>query len=387
MNFAELIHPISIDVFFDEYYEKKHLHIKRDNPKYYHSLISPEELDAYFQLKSTYSPHAKMAIDGKSISASKFCIEEIDLGAQSVDSDKMLELFKLGHTIKYDYLHRTYPPLAKKISFLEQELGFVIRTSVYVTPPNSQGYGMHVDKHDVLALQINGLKLWKVKPSKDYLPSIYNVTNEVDWEKTDDIEIIELKAGDFFYCPRGLAHDVYTKDNSSTHFTIGFKPVYGYNLFKKLSDIAYSTNFFKKAIPNKFSSKNSIEDYKEEFKNEFNNLINNLDIDQLIQLDKYNKKQLNFNSGKFLAHFYEPSSEDFYTLSNKNWKFSTDSKFAIQLKYDKNSYNFPINTIELFEFIFDRKEFSIEQLQTLLPNEIQTKIIKKLIKIQFINRR
>lgn len=383
MNFEELIYPISIDVFFNEYYEKKHLHIQRDNPKYYHSFICPEELDDYFQLKSTYSPHAKMAIDGKSISPFKFCVEEYDLGALSVDPNKMYQLFKNGHTIKYDNLHRTYPPLAKKISSLEQELGFVIRTSVYVTPPNAQGYGLHVDKHDVLALQINGLKIWKVKPSKDFLPSIYNVNNEVDWENKDDIEVIELKAGDFFYCPRGLAHDVYTKDNSSTHFTIGLKPIYGYNLFNKLSEKAYSSNFFKKAIPNNFSTKQSIEEYKDELKKEINQLINNLDIDELIKIDNQNNKQLNFKSGKFSSLFYEPSSDDFYSLSNKNWNFSYN-KYAVNLRLNKNSYNFPINTIELIKFILEKKHFSIAQLNNLIPLNIQTKIIRKLTRIQFI---
>ena len=225
MNFAQIIHPISVEEFFNDYYEKKPLHIVRNNPRYYHTFLSLQEIDSYLQLKQTFAPNVKMAKDGKSISPQLFGDIDATIAPYKANPDKILELLKSGHTIKYDLLHRTYPPLAEKISALENELGIKLRSSLYFTPENSQGYGLHVDKHDVLALQLNGTKNWKVSFAKELLPSNYDIDVQVTWND-GEVKTIELQAGDFFYCPRGLAHDVYTTDESSIHFTIGFKPLY-----------------------------------------------------------------------------------------------------------------------------------------------------------------
>ena len=385
MNFAQIIHPISIEVFFSDYYEKKPLYIARNNANYYESFLSMREIDAYSQLKQTFSPNVKMAFEGKEVSPLLFCDNDNKVAPFQANPQKMLTLFKKGYTIKYDKLHQTYPPLASKVSSLENEIGLKIRTSLYITPENSQGYGVHTDRHDVLALQLNGTKIWKVKFSEEILPSKYDgKVLPTNWE--DGAQEIHLQAGDFFYCPRGLAHDVYTKDESSIHYTLGFQPMYGYKAMEYLSELAYENAFFRKALPNKLFSEGQKEKFTLEFKNEFKKFIDGIDIDVL--LNKKGKEStsslIEFSENRFLSQFYQPSASDIFVVNSKiSWQLSF-TKVACRIEVAGVSSDFPFLLKEFFSSLKDKSVFSIQDMGTDLNENQKLKLVKRLLKMRLI---
>lgn len=386
MTFAEIIHPITIKEFFSEYYEKKMLHIKRDDAKFYHQFVSPEEIDSYVQLKQTYSPNVKLAFKGEEISPIAFSKQLSSVGAYQVDKEKLLSYFDKGYTIKYDKLHQTYPPVAKKVSALEQEIGIKIRTSLYITPPETQGYGIHTDRHDVLALQINGAKLWKVKMSDELLPSVYKTPINVDWEEDNEVEIIKVNSGDFFYCPRGLAHDVYTESESSTHFTIGFKPVYKYELLNELSTIAYKNESFRNAIPNNFSSNDEREEFISSFKKELHDLIDTVSAEDLLKTaeEGLKAKQLNIKKSRFASRFYEFDSSDLFKMDNCNKWTLTEDAFSIKLIQGAQSYNFPLQTKEVLKQFIDGATINYGNLDFQVNKNQSKKLVKRLVSINFL---
>ena len=385
MNFAQIIHPISVEEFFNDYYEKKPLYIARNSATYYHTFLNLPEIDSYIQLKQTFSPNVKMAFEGKEVSPLLFCDNDNDVAPFKANPQKMLALFKQGYTIKYDKLHQTYPPLASKVSFLENEIGLKIRTSLYITPENSQGYGVHTDRHDVLALQLNGTKIWKVKYSEEILPSLYDgKVLPTNWE--DGAQEIHLQAGDFFYCPRGLAHDVYTKDESSIHYTLGFQPMYGYKAMEYLSELAYENAFFRKALPNKLFSEGQKERFANEFKNEFKKFIDGIDIDAL--LNKKSKEStsslIEFSENRFLSQFYQPSASDIFMINpNISWQLSF-TKVACRIELDRISNDFPFLLKDFFSSLKNKSEFSIHDMGTELNEKQKLKLVKRLMKLKMI---
>lgn len=386
MTFAEIIHPITIREFFEEYYEKKMLHIARADAGYYHQFLSPEEIDGYVQLNQTYSPNVKLAYQGKEISPLEFCGEIGSIAPYQVDQKKLLHFFDQGYTIKYDKLHQTYPPLAAKVSNIEQELGIKIRTSLYVTPENTQGYGIHTDRHDVLGLQINGTKMWKVKMAEEKLPSVYKAAVKVKWEEQDGIDVIEVNSGDFFYCPRGLAHDVYTQGSPSTHFTLGLKPVYRYELFNSLSKEAYKKEYFRKAIPNNYTSKKEVEVFKDQIKSELLKIVDDLSVDDLLRESKEQSKgeMLNFSEGLFFNRFYEPAPDDRFKIKD-HWSFEL-TKVGVRLVKKTQHYNFPMQTKSVFEKIFKEQYFKWSDLRFEFSSEQNKKIALRLLQIGAIKK-
>jgi hypothetical protein len=127
---------------------------------------------------------------------------------------------------------------------LTQEVSHRVSANLYVTPPRSQGLDRHQDGHDVLILQVDGRKRWRIWKSDapvplDSLPALtFEVAKRVrrDYRGTpyggrsvSDVEIegkkewdLELSPGDMIYVPRGWAHEVWTEDSHSAHLTFGF---------------------------------------------------------------------------------------------------------------------------------------------------------------------
>jgi len=94
--------------------------------------------------------------------------------------------------------------------------------NAYITPPNAQGFSRHADEHEVLVLQIEGSKLWRVYP-----------------ENGEPCEI-ELTPGSLLYLPRGLQHEAETRGIASIHITLGISPVYAFQLLEEIAAIAHS---------------------------------------------------------------------------------------------------------------------------------------------------
>jgi ribosomal protein L16 Arg81 hydroxylase len=382
MTFEEIIHPISLKEFFEEYYEKKMLHIPRQNSAFYHRFIHPKEIDLHLQLKQTYSPNVKVLKDGKFIPPVLYSSELKGVGAYVAKPMSLLQLYRDGCTLKYDKLHLTYPPIAEKVSKLEKELDINIRTSVYLTPKNSRGAGLHTDSHDVLALQINGSKTWKVKFCDVALPSSYTTILPENWEK--DIETIVLKAGDFFYCPRGLAHEVFTEDQSSIHFTIGFQPIYGYDLVKKLEKLAYKNDFFRKAVPSVVSTDEEREDYKKEFMNALQQLLEENVFDKISAIGESSKleSQLNMVEGTFLSEIYTPNREDNFKVA-KNWTLEK-TNFGCVVTLNLLKFNFPINFYAALTFIRTQKEIQLNEILVDEEEKVFLKFIQRLLTVKIL---
>ena len=136
------------------------------------------------------------------------------------------------------------PDLALLCRQLTQEVSHRVSVNLYVTPPRSQGLDRHQDGHDVLILQVEGRKRWRIwwsddPPPLDPLPALtFETSNRVrnDYRGTPfggrsvgDREIegkkewnLELSPGEMIYVPRGWAHEVWTEESHSAHLTFGF---------------------------------------------------------------------------------------------------------------------------------------------------------------------
>lgn len=136
------------------------------------------------------------------------------------------------------------PDLAVLCERLSDELSHRVSANLYVAPAQSRGLDRHQDGHDVLILQVEGRKRWKVwtsdaPPPLDTLPALTfegGKRTRRDYRGTPfggrsvkDAEIagkrewsFDLAPGEMIYVPRGFAHDVWTEESHSAHLTFGF---------------------------------------------------------------------------------------------------------------------------------------------------------------------
>lgn len=210
-----LIHPASKETFFEEYFEKQPLVVKRNQEDYFKELLSLDEIDRVITTLDRSSDEIILKNASKEISTDDYTVD----GA--IDVAKLYQLFGEGSTITLAFLDTVLPDLARFCRSLESEFTCPLQANIYLTPPGAQGAKVHYDTHDVFVLQVAGSKKWTIYgtpvelplPGQDFDSTIHDVGKPT-------MEF-ELEAGDVAYIPRGVGHDARSTDTVSLHITAG----------------------------------------------------------------------------------------------------------------------------------------------------------------------
>ena len=234
-DLASLLHPISVDEFFRDYWGEKPLHIHRENRDYYKGLYSSGDIDDCLRFAAPvegWNEKVKMAVKFKMVSSEVL----FDRNQPGFDY-QMIRKSQRAVSLIMNFIQGQNNRVSRMAKLMERDLRGRIKGRVnvnaYLSPGNSY-INPHVDTHDELNIQVEGTKRWRV-----YEPRIPNpypgmpMDNGFDpesqslfiWGRKPCLEVV-LQPGDFIYMPRGFWHDpVNTDSEPSLGLTIGVHPV------------------------------------------------------------------------------------------------------------------------------------------------------------------
>ncbi|MCB1407948.1 MAG: hypothetical protein KDK01_17265 [Rhodobacteraceae bacterium] len=215
-DFARAIAPITPEVFMEEYFEKRHLVVKRDDPDYYRGLLSIEDIDHV--ITETMVPGANLQLVNK---GNGIDIGDYTMASGFVDPVRVAYHFGTGSTVILPQLNRSLPKLSAYCRALETVFSCDLQTNIYLTPDNAQGFRTHYDSHDVIVLQTHGSKTWNIYESPLKLPLRSQAFDPKDFTPGKIIDTFVLNAGDMAYVPRGVVHDAIATNEVSLHITTG----------------------------------------------------------------------------------------------------------------------------------------------------------------------
>ena len=170
-------------------------------------MLSLDDVDHLLSETAIRTPAVRLAQDGSVLPESRYTHSASIAGRPLtglVDPRQVLALFDGGATVVLQGLHRYWPPLTRLVTDLEAELGHPCQANAYLTPPDSQGFAVHSDAHDVFVFQTHGTKLWEVRGGDDQEP-----------------EEVLLEPGLSMYLPTGTPHAARAQEGASLHVTIG----------------------------------------------------------------------------------------------------------------------------------------------------------------------
>lgn len=210
-----LIHPTSKKTFFEQYFERQPLVIKRNEADYFKELLSLDEIDRVITTLDRGTDEIILKNASRPVTENDYTVDG------SIDVAKLYQLFGEGSTITLAFLDTVLPQLARFCRGLESEFTCPFQANIYLTPPGAQGAKVHYDTHDVFVLQVAGSKKWAIYgtpvelplPGQDFDAAIHDVGQPT-------LEF-ELEAGDVAYIPRGVGHDARSTDTVSLHITAG----------------------------------------------------------------------------------------------------------------------------------------------------------------------
>jgi hypothetical protein len=191
------------------------------DPKRFDRLLSTTVLDAHLRTDGARSPRIAMADESRNGSAG-VPEHEFTLPDGRVDLPALLMRFDAGASLVVSQFHETHPPLADFCRGLERFFLHGVQSNIYLTPPAAQGFRTHFDTHDVLVLQVEGRKRWRVWDGE----RLERPTRRTPWPGNmppvgEPHEFI-LSPGEALYIPRGVMHDAATLPGErSLHITLG----------------------------------------------------------------------------------------------------------------------------------------------------------------------
>lgn len=215
--FSSLIAPLSPEQFFNEHWEKKPLHLHRDDPvvsRYYRSLFSLSDLPDLCRRHALHfyrDVNAVRCVNGK---------KKVLNREGRVRSEVLTKLISQNKaTVQFHQPQRFKDALWQIQEKMESFFGALVGSNVYLTPPESQGLPPHYDDVEVFILQLEGQKQWRLYSPPVPLAAEYSLVPEESLGKPT--HNILMQEGDLLYFPRGTVHQAHTLPGThSTHLTI-----------------------------------------------------------------------------------------------------------------------------------------------------------------------
>ena len=267
-------------IFLSDYYSKLHFHAKNDNRDRFKDLLSFEELDHIVGTYGLKFPEIRLARSDQDVP-----LREYTYRGDIADPLRVARLFAEGATVIFRGLQDRHKNIQLLCSALARQATIQTQANIYLTPPHSQGFNIHWDTHDVLIIQIEGSKTWRIYDGGITLPirsqkfdSNLNTPGEV-------IDEFVLHAGEVLYIPRGVMHAASSTDQTSLHITLG---LLGYSWAELMIDImAEHTEKnieWRENLPFGYGHQNEqgVPFLREKLKDRLRAFIDNVDIDAVV---------------------------------------------------------------------------------------------------------
>lgn len=215
-DLTRLLAPhISPEQFFEEYFEKKHLHIERGQEDFYEPVFGLYDVEPVARRCLEEGGEMMLKKDGHDMRASERPPQDCFIG------------YLLGGSYVMNHADLYHPELAQLCADLRETLAHVY-ANLYLTPPRSQAVKAHTDDQDVIILQVAGCKRWTLYDSPVTLPYTHEMVGKTGPEravtpemKSNVITDLTLNPGDLLYLPRGMMHEARTEGSKlSLHLTL-----------------------------------------------------------------------------------------------------------------------------------------------------------------------
>ncbi len=239
------------DGFLTEVYERKPVVVRHNDPDRFRPLLSLADIDGLVAELDFQRGMLVMTDASRTIAESEYVAP-----SGAVDRGAVASLYSGGATLILNQLQQSHSGMATLCRSLESVFSCHVQTNTYLTPPSSQGFRTHYDNHDVLVIQIEGEKAWRLHDQpvaipyrgEGFQPGVYPVGELSD--------TFVLRAGDCAYVPRGLMHDAATSgDKPSLHITCGLiVRTWADVILEAVSEVCVKDEAFRRSLPPGFAN-------------------------------------------------------------------------------------------------------------------------------------
>ena len=155
-------------------------------------------------------------------------------GTNKVDTAKVAAFLAQGFSLVVTRIEEHAPHLAALCDNIRSRLFEQIKVGVIVTTGKAGAFTLHYDPEDLIILQVEGSKRWKIYGPAVSNPVIGMAKPSPPPEETPIFDEV-LNAGDFLFVPGGNWHRCESGPTRSVHLGIFFQPPTGWDFIKEFT--------------------------------------------------------------------------------------------------------------------------------------------------------
>lgn len=203
--------PIGANRFLDEFYTQRCCRFQLDSALDLDAFLSMDAIEAQLSIPGAFETMSvAMRAPGSETPGFVRSLPEV---YEALSKGQGLQI------ARYDRLLPVSHPLAR----IFQAFGSLCHApghgmTVFVSPPGAV-LPPHNDPFEIFALQVQGSKTWRI-----YDFASPQAGTDVSTQGVEPAEVHELKRGDVFYAPKGIAHDVLPGDGTSVSVALIYRP-------------------------------------------------------------------------------------------------------------------------------------------------------------------
>lgn len=252
-DLRKLLTPVDPETFLREYWEKQPLHLSRKEPSRYSALFSSADVDtviAFTRPKFADANAFKPEVPRQQSFVQGWLA---DRNLPEINNfpgiAELRAVYSRGKTVVIMTMQQRWLPIALLCRKLEAFFHCPVHANLYLTPVGAQGFDAHFDTHEVLVLQLEGHKHWRLYGPARKLPLV-GERFSVPREQLGPVREIALEPGDLLYIPRGHVHEAFTSETASMHLTVGIN-VFRWSdlLHEAVESIAQRDEQFRESLP------------------------------------------------------------------------------------------------------------------------------------------
>lgn len=224
--------------FLAQVYGRTYRHFS-GKPGRFDGLLGWDELNALLTHHRLEPPRLRLSMNGQTLPQHVYSVPVTTRRSTVWHRLKPAELHRHladGATLVLDAIDELHPGVGGLAQELERNLRTGVQVNAYASWTPEEGFGVHWDDHDVLVLQLDGAKRWRIYGPTRQAP-LHRDTDAPEPPPGEPLVELVLNAGDMLYLPRGWWHAVAASEGvHSLHLTCGMQTTTGADLLRWLSD-------------------------------------------------------------------------------------------------------------------------------------------------------
>jgi bifunctional lysine-specific demethylase and histidyl-hydroxylase NO66 len=204
------------------------LRVRAAAPEACQVVIRSEDVERRLMAAAAVFPQARLVRPGGTLHPRHYAVPKTPWGVGSVpgllDPVAVFQRLREGCGVALGDAHRWHAPLARWVWSLEWALSRRVTANVYRTSPGSPAFAPHYDQQDIVVVQVEGTKRWRV-----HVPTIRSPTEQHPCPPegvAPGALLLDtvLAPGDLLVLPRGFVHEALAQDGPSLHVSMTARP-------------------------------------------------------------------------------------------------------------------------------------------------------------------